>query len=198
MVKDKNSAERQKRSRDKKRSLGLVSVQVWVPAWGKKAIHDLEAHLCNRTTTSLTKDVQSMTKISTNNLMSQLLATEEAKNGEITITKLDGATPIIQAVVQDVNEFPIMITVGEEQILMITQLWGIDEIIDGKADELNAVLLRANLPVPLSSFSIMGDRYVIFGALSINTNVTEITEEIFTLAENVIDALEFCKEYLRS
>lgn len=139
-----------------------------------------------------------MTKLTTDDLISQLSATEEVKNGEIAITKIEGETAVIQAIVQDVDEFPIMISVGEEQILLVTQLWGADEILEGKTDELNAVLLRANLPVPLSSFSIMADRYVIFGAMSVNSSVNEIVEETFTLADNIVDALDFCKEYLRS
>ncbi|MBL4615219.1 MAG: DUF2170 family protein [Magnetovibrio sp.] len=138
-----------------------------------------------------------MAKVTTDDLVGRLSATEEVTNGEIAIQKIDGETPVIQAVVQDVDEFPVMITVGDEQILTIADLWGIDEVKDGKIGELNAVLLRASLPVPLSSFSIMGDRYVLFGALSINSDVTEIVEEITTLANNTLDALEFCKEYLR-
>jgi len=137
-----------------------------------------------------------MSKVTTDNLIARLSATEEARNGEIVITKFDGETPVIQAVVQDVDEFPIMVTVGDEQILVIADLWGSDEVLDGKINELNAVLLRANLPLPLSSFSIMSDRYVIFGALSVNSDITEIVEEITSLANNTVDALDFCKEYL--
>jgi len=192
------SAERQKRSREKKRSLGLVSMQVWVPAWGRKSIRDLETQLCNKPTTLNEKDVQHMSKVTTDALMEKLLATQEVVNGEISIEKIEGETPVIQAIVDDVNEFPIMISVGEEQILVIADLWGSEEIKDSKVGELNAVLLRANLPVPLSAFSIMGDRYVLFGALSINSDVTEIVEEITALSNNILDALDFCKEYMRT
>ena len=192
------SAERQKRARDKKRSLGLVSMQVWVPSWGRKAIRDLETQLCNKSITSNEKDAHQMSKVTTDTLMAQLSATEEVMNGEISIEKIEGEAPVIQATVDDVDEFPVMISLGEEQILVIADLWGVDEIQDGKVDALNAVLLRANLPIPLSSFSIMGDRYVLFGALSINSDITEIVEEITALSSNILDALDFCKEYLRT
>ncbi|MDE0814820.1 MAG: DUF2170 family protein [Alphaproteobacteria bacterium] len=198
MVKDPKSAERQQRSREKKRAMGLVSMQVWVPAWGGKSIRELEATLCNTSITSRIKDGQLMSKLTTDDLMGQLAATEEVINGEIVIQKIEGETAVVQAVLQDVDEFPIMLSVGDEQILAIVDLWGIDEVEDGKISELNAVLLRANLPVPLSSFSIMGDRYVLFGALSINSDVNAVVEEITTLANNVLDALDFCKEYLNS
>lgn len=139
-----------------------------------------------------------MSKVTTDDLVGRLSGTEEVRNGEIVINKIDGEVPIIQAVVQDVDEFPIMISVGDEQILVIADLWGIDEVKKEKVNELNAVLLRANLPVPLSSFSITGDRYVLFGASSINSDINEIVEEITTLANNILDALDFCKEYLRA
>ena len=139
-----------------------------------------------------------MSKLTTDDLMGQLSATEEVMNGEIALQKINGETPMIQAVVRDIDEFPIMVSVGNEQILAIADLWGSNEVQEGKAAELNAVLLRANLPVPLSSFSIMGDRYVLFGALSINSDVNAVVEEITTLANNVLDALDFCQEYLRT
>jgi uncharacterized protein YjfI (DUF2170 family) len=139
-----------------------------------------------------------MNKLTTDDLMGQLSATEEVMNGEIALQKINGETPMIQAVVRDIDEFPIMVSVGNEQILAIADLWGSNEVQEGKAAELNAVLLRANLPVPLSSFSIMGDRYVLFGALSINSDVNTVVEEITTLSNNVLDALDFCQEYLRT
>jgi uncharacterized protein YjfI (DUF2170 family) len=198
MAADPKSAERQKRAREKKRAQGLISMHVWVPPWGRKAVRELEVQLCRNSANSETKGNQQMSKVTTDDLMAQLSATEEVQNGEIVITKIDGDIPVIQAVIQDVDEFPIMVTVGDEQILAIADLWGSGEVLDGKTDELNAVLLRANLPLPLSSFSIMGDRYVLFGALSVNSDITEIVEELTSLADNTVDAIEFCKEYLHA
>ena len=37
---------------------------------------------------------------------------------------------------------------------------------------------------------------LVFGALSVNSDITEIVEEITFLANNTVDALDFCKEYL--
>jgi len=196
MVKDKSSAQRQQRSRDRKRSLGLVKVEVWVPPSGRKIIRELEAELTGKFLNSAMKDTQQMTKLNAEDLMTQLSATEEVANGEITVSTIEGNTPVIQAVMQDVDEFPVMITVGEEQILAIVNLWTSDDIKEGKKDTLNELLLRLNLPVPLSSFSIINNQYVLFGAMSVNSNITEIVEEITTLANNVIEALESCREYL--
>jgi len=198
MAKDTLSgAERQKKARQRKRDLGLIKVEVWVPSSGRKTIRELEAKL-NKTVQLDTKDTQSMTKLTAEDIYAQLGATEEVVNGEMEISTIDGSTPIVRAVMQDVDEFPVMITVGEEQILAIVNLWTVDEIKDGKKDALNEYLLRLNMPVPLSAFSIINDQYVLYGALSVNSNITEIVEEISTLTNNVIEALESCEEYLRS
>ncbi|MBL4907478.1 MAG: DUF2170 family protein [Sneathiella sp.] len=198
MVKDTKGALRQQRLRDRRRSLGLVQVEVWVPPTGRKLIRELESELNNKFQNTVTKDRQLMKKFTAEDLFTQLNETEEAANGEMTISRIDGETPVIQALVQDIDEFPVMVTVGEEQILAIVNLWTADDILDGKVGELNDMLLRANLPVPLSSFSIINNQYVLFGALSINSSISEVVEEITTLANNVIEALESCQEYLKS
>ena len=198
MVKDTKGALRQQRLRDRRRSLGLVKVEVWVPPTGRKLIRELESELNNKFQNTVTKDRQLMKKLTAEDLFRQLNETEEAANGEMTINRIDGETPVIQAVMQDIDEFPVMVTVGEEQILAIVNLWTADDILDGKLGELNDMLLRANLPVPLSSFSIINNQYVLFGALSINSSISEVVEEITTLANNVIEALESCQEFLKS
>ncbi|MEH6404773.1 MAG: DUF2170 family protein [Sneathiella sp.] len=199
MTKDISSgAERQKKARQKKRDLGLIKIEVWVPSSGRKVIRELEAELNSRNENHDTKDTHLMTKLSAKDIFIQLSATEEVRNGEMAVTTIEGDTPVIQAVMQDVDEFPVMITVGEEQILAIVNLWTVDEIKDGKKEDLNEYLLRLNMPVPLSAFSIINDQYVLYGALSVNSNISEIVEEIATLTNNVIEALESCEEYLRS
>lgn len=199
MLKDALSgAKRQQRLRKKRRDLGLVKVEVWVSPSDRKAIRELEIELNKKHLVLNRKGTDLMTKLTAKELVSQLSATEEVANGEMVITEIAGDTPVIQAVVEDIDEFPVMITVGEEQILAMVNLWTVDEIKDGKKDELNEYLLRLNMPVPLSSFSIINEQYVLFGALSVNSNISEIVEEISTLTNNVIEALESCQEYLNS
>jgi len=199
MMDDKKSgAERQRKARLKKRELGLIKIEVWVPPSGRKTIRRLEAELNNTLLNQPFIGKHLMTKLTVSNLIEQLSLTEEVVNGEISVSTIAGDTPIIQAVMQDMDEFPVMISVGEQQIMAIVNLWTADEIIDGKKDELNDYLLRLNMPVPLSSFSIINNQYVLFGALSVNSNISEVIEEISTLTNNVMEALETCREYLRS
>ncbi|MCG8491966.1 MAG: YjfI family protein [Sneathiellales bacterium] len=199
MTKEKaSSAARQKKLRQKRRDMGLVKVEVWVPPSGRKAIRELETQINNKHLVLNKEGTNLMPKLTTSDLFTQLSATEEAKNGEISVSTIEGDTPVIQTIVEDIDEFPILISVGEEQVLVIVNLWTEAEIKEGEKNALNEYLLRLNLPVPLSSFSIINDQYVLFGALSVNSSISEILEEISTLSNNVIEALESCQDFLKT
>ena len=68
-----------------------------------------------------------------------------------------------------------------------------------KADYLNEMhtsMLEMNIPMPLSSFSKVGDKYVIFGALSINSSFHDIEHELGVLSNNAIEIIDDMGEYL--
>ena len=58
------------------------------------------------------------------------------------------------------------------------------------------IMLSMNVPMPLSSFAKVDQQYVIFGALSTNSNIAEIAHEVETLSENSVEALDALQEYL--
>ena len=53
-----------------------------------------------------------------------------------------------------------------------------------------------NIPMPLSSFSKIGDKYVIFGALSINSSFHDIEHELGVLSNNAMEIIDDMGEYL--
>ena len=55
-------------------------------------------------------------------------------------------------------------------------------------------MLELNIPIPLSSFAKIGDRYVIFGALAVESNIEDICHEIITLSENAVEAISARRE----
>ena len=110
---------------------------------------------------------------------------------------ITGEQNVLQVVVEGFDEMPIFITVTDEQMLCISYLFDKSELKDGVADELNALLLQLNVPMPLSSFAVIEDKYSIFGALSVNSSFADIAHELVTLADNAIDALETIEEYLK-
>lgn len=109
---------------------------------------------------------------------------------------ISGEQDVLQVIVEGFDEMPIFVTVTEEQMLCISYLFDINELKDGVTNELNATLLQLNVPMPLSSFAIIEDKYSIFGSLSVNSSFDDIAHELVCLADNAIDALETIEEYL--
>lgn len=109
---------------------------------------------------------------------------------------IGGAQNVLQVLVSDLDEMPIYVTVTDTQMLCITYLCRRDEIRTDKRDELNRSMLEMNVAVPLSSFALIEDYYVIFGALATTSSINDICRELVTLAANAYDALEAIEEFL--
>lgn len=103
---------------------------------------------------------------------------------------------VLQVIVDGNDELPIFVTQTAEQMLAICYLFNEDEVKAELRNELNETLLRLNVPMPLSAFAKIDDKYAIFGALSVNSSFEDITHELATLSENAIDALDAVTPYL--
>lgn len=110
---------------------------------------------------------------------------------------INGEHEVLQVLVSEWEDLPIYMTVTDTQILCITYLCRKDEIKEDQLASLNELLLELNVSVPLSSFSLVEDYYVIFGALATSSSDTEICKELVTLAPNAYDALEAIETYLK-
>jgi uncharacterized protein YjfI (DUF2170 family) len=110
---------------------------------------------------------------------------------------ISGEQDVLQVIVEGFDELPIFVTVTEEQMLCISYLFGKEELKDNVESELNSTLLQLNVPMPLSAFAIIDDKYSIFGSLSVNSSFEDIAHELITLADNAIDAIETIEEYLK-
>lgn len=139
-----------------------------------------------------------------NNKLKQL--TEELDNKALstgtglTIELIDGddsgEVAVAQVLVKDREELPIYMTVDEGQILCITYLWHEREVKTGMRAELMDVLLTLNVTVPLSAFSKIGNQYIIYGALSPDSNVDDVLLEIEVLSDNALEAIETVSDFL--
>lgn len=117
---------------------------------------------------------------------------------QVDMQMVEGVTPTLELKIEGREEFPIYITMDAEQILVTTYLWKEDEILQERRTELLEALLILNLPMPLSSFSKIGNQYVIFGALSSNTEPDDVLHEAVVLSDNTIESLDSVTEYLQS
>ena len=111
-------------------------------------------------------------------------------------TPINGDIDVLQVEVVGREEIPIFISISDNQILCIAYLWGEDEIkTELKANMIEA-MLEMNIPMPLSSFAKIEDKYVVFGALSINSTLDDIELEIVTLSDNSLEVIAEMDSYL--
>nr|VFJ96722.1 MAG: hypothetical protein BECKLFY1418A_GA0070994_106213 [Candidatus Kentron sp. LFY] len=109
---------------------------------------------------------------------------------------VEGEIPLIKVAVEDREEFPIYLTVDDDQILCTTYLWKENEIDPARRTDLLEDMLTMNLPMPLSSFGKVGDQYLIFGAMAVGSRIEEIQHEICILSDNTLNAVETMSGYL--
>ena len=97
---------------------------------------------------------------------------------------------------REFEELPSFVSVTDTQILCITYLFTEDEVKPESRTELLEEMLELNIPMPLSSFAKLGDRYVVFGALAVNSDIEDICHEIITLTENAVESIDALEEFL--
>ena len=104
---------------------------------------------------------------------------------------------ILQVILSDSEEIPIYVTITDTQILCIAYLFKKEEVKDGMLSTLNEQCLQLNIPMPLSAFATVDDRYTLFGPLSTESIFENIQKEIVTLGENAAQALQALEDYLK-
>ena len=109
---------------------------------------------------------------------------------------IPGETEVLQITLWEFEELPCFVSVTDSQVLCITYLFTESEVKAEGRVEMMEEMLELNIPIPLSSFAKLGDRYVIFGALSIGSSIEDLCHEIITLTENAVEAIDALEEYL--
>lgn len=109
---------------------------------------------------------------------------------------IPGEVEVLQVTVSDYDELPSYVSITDTQLLCITYLFTEDEVKPEMKAELMEEMLELNIPIPLSAFAKIGDRYVIFGAMSVSSTIDEITHELVTLSENAVEAITALEEFL--
>jgi uncharacterized protein YjfI (DUF2170 family) len=103
---------------------------------------------------------------------------------------------IIHIYVQDMNSFPIFISETQDKILCLSYLFDESLIKPDKVNNVNKALLSANMTISLSSFALLDDQYVVFGALPIDSSPEAVIDEIKILHSNTIDTIETMQDFL--
>jgi len=90
----------------------------------------------------------------------------------------------------------VIIVTTDTQILTITPLFEESSVREDLRPELNRGLLTISLPMALSSVGLQDDRYVLFGAMAIDTPLVNLLHEIEVQIDNYNDMLEAVAEYV--
>jgi len=109
---------------------------------------------------------------------------------------ISGEVDVLQITILGREELPIFVSVTDDQILCISYLWGVDEVKPGSLAAMHESMLEMNIPMPLSSFSKIGDKYVIFGALSISSTFNDLEHELAVLSNNSLEVIDDMSDYL--
>ncbi len=109
---------------------------------------------------------------------------------------ITGDVDVLQVTVIGREELPIFISNSEDQILCICYLWDESQVIQEKRVQMMETMLEVNIPMPLSSFSKLGEQYVLFGALSVNSSIEDIEHEVKVLSDNSLEVIEELSEFL--
>jgi len=129
--------------------------------------------------------------------LSKQLVENEYKGYQFNCLPIAGEQEVLRVEVSELEEMPIFITVTETQILCISYLFNTEEVVSDKIACLNQYLLELNAPMPLSSFALIDDYYVVFGALSCGSTFASICDELVTLAQNSMDSLQALEEFIK-
>lgn len=113
----------------------------------------------------------------------------------VTSTNTDEVS-MLTVIREDIEEFAILVTASETQLLFNVALFDRAQVLDQQLASLNEMMLTLNIAMPLSSFALTGGIYSIFGAMSVNSEASQIQEEVLVLSENIMDALEVCQQFL--
>jgi uncharacterized protein YjfI (DUF2170 family) len=109
---------------------------------------------------------------------------------------IDGEVEVLQIEMAGFDGFPVFITQTNIQIICIIYLWSEAEIIEESRLEMLEMMLDTSISIPLSSYARVGDRYVLFGALSVSSDFDKVVEEVVTLNENALDVVSAMEGFL--
>ncbi len=111
--------------------------------------------------------------------------------------RITGEVEVLQVEMNGFDGFPVFITQTQFQIICIVYLWTEDEINVDRRTEMLEMMLDTSISIPLSSYARVGDRYVLFGALSVSSELDKVVEEVVMLNENAVDVVSAMEDFLQ-
>lgn len=201
-AKPKTTADYVRDMRTRLRDAGLVKREFWILPENATALRGIEKALRQPFLGERIKLEAFMTENinwTINSLHKALSELEVVSSGEIVLTLAENAEQSIKLNMTEFGDLPLYLAVSGDQILVDATLVEVSRVKDPAV--FNSLVLRSRDLFPLSSVGIerVGDGtevYCMFGALSAASTITVIVQEIYTLAENVIRAVEAFEDHI--
>ncbi len=108
-----------------------------------------------------------------------------------------GEVDVLRIDIQGREEIPVFVSLSDDQILCISYLWGEEEVKPESKSEMMEAMLEMNIPMPLSSFARIEEKYVVYGALSVNSSLQDIEHEVSVLSDNSLEVIGEMTYYLK-
>ncbi len=193
------AAERKRRQRDRLQRAGLTAMEVWIPSRHRPFLRRIE-HLLRRDVVPAlvaTDETENWGRQTMDiKMLRETLDEFTSENGFTFAARAADGEDAMEIVVEDRDEFPIVVSADDEQILCLTYLWDEAQVTADSRTELLTALLEMNVPLPLSSFGKIGDRYVVFGALAAGSTIEDVVTELEVLSDNTLEAIEVVGPFL--
>ncbi|MBF0136638.1 MAG: YjfI family protein [Magnetococcus sp. DMHC-1] len=113
------------------------------------------------------------------------------------IDMLSGESGVARLILDDPAAMPIFLWVTGQELLCVTYLMQEDEVKPESRCQMLEAMLGMNIPMHLSSFGKFDRHFVLFGALSVDSSVEIILQDIHALGANALEALEAMATYLK-
>ncbi|MGV8919429.1 MAG: YjfI family protein [Pseudomonas sp.] len=201
LAKPKTSADYVRNMRQRLADAGLVKREFWILPENVGALRGIEKELRQPFLGERIKLEYFMMENSNwtiNSLSKALAELDLVTTGAILLNVTDGDEPSISLTMVELGDLPIYIAISGDQILVDTTLVEVANVKD--VHSFNALVLRARDLFPLTSVGVetLGDGtdvYCMFGALSSASTLTVVVQEILTLADNVIRAVDAFEDH---
>ena len=134
------------------------------------------------------------------NLYDALINSDIFKQNFASLEIIDGIDACLHIIMHEYGDLPLFLSISNQQIIVEALLWPVDIVTE--PTQFNEEVLCTRKLFPLSTIAIekTGDgslNYIMYGALSSSSLLSNIIYELETLSDNVIKATEAYEHFIK-
>ncbi|KDN09511.1 YjfI family protein [Gilliamella sp. Imp1-1] len=202
----KSSAFYQQQYRRRLREQGLIKKDVWILPENTNKLLEIEKKfrlsIVSSTSFNEKQENNEMKKNevwSITDLYQALHDSELFKQDFASIEIIDGVDACLHIVMHKYGDLPLFLSVSNQQIIVEALLWPVDIVIQRTQFNEEILCTRKLFPLSIIAIEKTGDgslNYIMYGALSASSLLSDIIYELETLSDNVIKATEAYEHHI--